>query len=544
MRVFPVVRLARRLLFPRRIILSRKEALVPSVNVVQPIEPRLPAPPAASNRGGEPFAELLDSAVSHHEPKQPDVRPERPDASTPTSRSKLRTDSIARGEKPERPQPSRTEAKADPVEEPGKMPEPTGESEATQIEQAAAEPAPERDGEIKPSEAQKSAEAVSAPVAGDAEGDAEGDGSEATTIVNADAPAAEPQAEVSMTATTTVKTDAVTAPNLAVTAPNLEVKTDAFIAPTVEVESETAPVAGQASQEEPETQPSSAGLKQVLTAVTPVAAAPTDDAQTVDALPVLPSNAVNAMPAPDQATLPQSNVATAAPAPVIDTAAKPASRVDLEVVQQPDAPQVTDPKPIKAATTPVADNPTPPPPAPDAPKINASAPVPMPEPVRALASSLNAASLHAANVNEPNPVPLKGIALAVEIVSRMRDGMRRFEIRLDPPELGRIDVRLEVDRHGQATTKLTVDRPETLDLLQREARGLERALQQAGLKTDQGGLEFSLRQQAPDGQVYDQSGRSQRQPELVAGEDNEISEAVIESYRATASARGGVDIKV
>jgi flagellar hook-length control protein FliK len=79
-------------------------------------------------------------------------------------------------------------------------------------------------------------------------------------------------------------------------------------------------------------------------------------------------------------------------------------------------------------------------------------------------------------------VPLKGVALAVEIVSRMREGLRRFEIRLDPPELGRIDVRLEVDRHGQATTKLTVDRPETLDLLQREARGLERALQQAGLR--------------------------------------------------------------
>ena len=261
-------------------------------------------------------------------------------------------------------------------------------------------------------------------------------------------------------------------------------------------------------------------------------------------MPVLPVNTGSAKPAPDQATLPQSSGALAAPPPVADAAAKPAASIDLQVLQQSDAPQVTDPKPIKAATTPVVDSPAPPPPAPDAPKIHANAPTPMPEPVRALASSLNAASLHAANVNEPNPVPLKGVALAVEIVSRMRDGMRRFEIRLDPPELGRIEVRLEVDRHGQATTKLTVDRPETLDLLQRDARGLERALQQAGLKTDQGGLEFSLRQHAPDGLAHDQSGRSQRQPELVAGEDSEIIEAAAESYRATASARGGVDIKV
>ena len=47
---------------------------MPSVNVMQPIEPRLPAPPTAPSRGGEPFAELLDSAVTtHHEPRQPDA---------------------------------------------------------------------------------------------------------------------------------------------------------------------------------------------------------------------------------------------------------------------------------------------------------------------------------------------------------------------------------------------------------------------------------------------------------------------------------------
>jgi flagellar hook-length control protein FliK len=132
----------------------------------------------------------------------------------------------------------------------------------------------------------------------------------------------------------------------------------------------------------------------------------------------------------------------------------------------------------------------------------------------------------------------------VEIASRMREGMRRFEIRLDPPELGRIDVRLEVDRNGHATTKLTVDRVETLDLLQREARGLERALQQAGLKTDQGGLEFSLRQQTNDGQGYDHANQPKHQPELIAGEDGDPIEAVIEGYRPALRAHGGIDIKV
>jgi chemotaxis protein MotD len=164
--------------------------------------------------------------------------------------------------------------------------------------------------------------------------------------------------------------------------------------------------------------------------------------------------------------------------------------------------------------------------------------------VRALAASLNPASLHAANVNEPNPVPLTGTALAVEIISRLRDGLRRFDIRLDPPELGRVDVRLEVDKNGHATTRLTVDKPETLDLLLRDARGLERALQQAGLKTDQGGLEFSLRQQANDGAADGKPGSPERRPDLLASDESERIVAVIEGYRSAAYARGGVDIRI
>jgi flagellar hook-length control protein FliK len=519
---------------------------VPSVNVMQPIEPRLPPPPAAPSRGGEPFAELLDSAVTaHQEPSQPDARARQSDASAPTSRSKARTDSLARGETPEQPQSRMTEAKADAVEEPAeKMPEPPGEGEATQTEQASAEPAPEADGEIKESEALESAESISTPAADAATGDdalgddALGDdtlgaAADATMVADVEAPTAKPQLA---TVTVIIKTDAATTPNL-------EVKAEAFAAPTVGADPEIAVAGDSTIKTEPAPQPSGADPKQTFTPVAPASAAPTDDAQIANALPVLPGNATNAKPAPDQATLPQASTASAAPPPLTDTGAKPATP-DFQVSQQPNPQQVADAKLTNAAPPPTVDNPAPPPPAPDAAKIHANAPAPMPEPVRALASSLNSASLHAANVNEPNPVPLKGVALAMEIVSRMRDGMRRFEIRLDPPELGRIDVRLEVDRHGQATTKLTVDRPETLDLLQREARGLERALQQAGLKTDQGGLEFSLRQHAPDGLAHDQSGRSQRQPELVAGEDSEIIEAAAESYRATASARGGVDIKI
>src|SRR5438093_13769997 len=68
-------------------------------------------------------------------------------------------------------------------------------------------------------------------------------------------------------------------------------------------------------------------------------------------------------------------------------------------------------------------------------------------------------------------------------------------MRLDPPELGPINVRHEIDRSSQVTSRLIVDRPETLDLLRRDAAGLERALQDAGLKTGDNAMQFSLRDQ-------------------------------------------------
>ena len=90
-------------------------------------------------------------------------------------------------------------------------------------------------------------------------------------------------------------------------------------------------------------------------------------------------------------------------------------------------------------------------------------------------------------------VPLN--AIAVHIASQAGKGLRKFEIRLDPPELGRIDVRLEVARDGAARTHLIVERPETLDMLQRDARALEKALTDSGLQTNRDNLSFSLKNQ-------------------------------------------------
>jgi hypothetical protein len=70
----------------------------------------------------------------------------------------------------------------------------------------------------------------------------------------------------------------------------------------------------------------------------------------------------------------------------------------------------------------------------------------------------------------------------------------RITIRLDPPDLGRIDVTLDT-RDDLVRVAMAVERPETLDLLRRDSQALDQALARANLRLD-GGLDLSLRQDA------------------------------------------------
>jgi len=157
-------------------------------------------------------------------------------------------------------------------------------------------------------------------------------------------------------------------------------------------------------------------------------------------------------------------------------------------------------------------------------------------------ASQNAAA-PATLVSQPGPqsaaVPLSGVA--IEIAGKALAGKNRFEIRLDPPELGRIEVRLDVDRDGNVTSRLTVDRPETLDLLRRDAAGLERTLQDAGLKTANNGLQFSLRDQSMNEQ---QAGTSPGAAVLVARDESLPSIDIIPQRYRLAGQGGGLDIRV
>jgi len=115
-------------------------------------------------------------------------------------------------------------------------------------------------------------------------------------------------------------------------------------------------------------------------------------------------------------------------------------------------------------------------------------------PTPAAAPAFAAAAQHV-HVVAQNTVTPDVNALAVQIAAKSQSGARQFDIRLDPPELGRVDVRLSIDAGGKAQAHLTADQPATLDMLQKDAPVLTRALREAGLDVSQSGLNFSLRGQ-------------------------------------------------
>jgi flagellar hook-length control protein FliK len=143
---------------------------------------------------------------------------------------------------------------------------------------------------------------------------------------------------------------------------------------------------------------------------------------------------------------------------------------------------------------------------------------------------------------QASPLP----QLAFEMVRQFNQGQSRFTIRLDPPELGRVEVKMHVDASGAVNARLTVERTETLDLFQRDQRVLERALTQAGLDGNKANLEFALKQNPFSGMAHDQRQQSPQGGSFFAPRANaedDLAIPAITLYRGAASA-GGVNLFV
>jgi hypothetical protein len=138
--------------------------------------------------------------------------------------------------------------------------------------------------------------------------------------------------------------------------------------------------------------------------------------------------------------------------------------------------------------------------------------------------------------------------VAIHMQRAVNNSVDKISIQLSPAELGRIHVKMTVDDDKQVSATITVERPATLDLLQRDAKTLERALQDAGLKTDSGSLSFSL-QRGNQGDSSDTPGWGQSGGRQIGSSGQEKTAAVTDISSTTAgnavdTANGLVDVAV
>jgi flagellar hook-length control protein FliK len=87
------------------------------------------------------------------------------------------------------------------------------------------------------------------------------------------------------------------------------------------------------------------------------------------------------------------------------------------------------------------------------------------------------------------------LQIALQIAHAAPHRIEQMRVQLHPAALGQVEIQLEFGEQGRLKALIAVERPETLEALQRDAQALERSLQDAGLRTDPGTLNFSLRRE-------------------------------------------------
>jgi hypothetical protein len=271
-----------------------------------------------------------------------------------------------------------------------------------------------------------------------------------------------------------------------------------------------------------ETQDDSATSADDGSASEEASAAPASHDQTAAPLP--PDGEAPPAKTPDLGTGPFQKVEVAPP-----TNAKPDPHAPIHPAPAADADKKTEPKSAPAATSVAADDQADKSAADDS--STAANAADSADSTGNSSSAANTAPIDPRNhvaARAPLQVPVEKLSqfltqddqLPLQIQRAVANGRDHIAIQIVPHDLGRIEIKLDFDRSGTINTVIAADRPQTLDLLKRDAAGLERALQDAGFKTDGSSLSFNL--QSDQRQQYQ---NQQNNPDPAAWQSAAAEEA-------------------
>ena len=158
-----------------------------------------------------------------------------------------------------------------------------------------------------------------------------------------------------------------------------------------------------------------------------------------------------------------------------------------------------------------------------------------------------------ASTNTTAPIVQKPIAqpatnqVFVQLTKAVQNGQNKITIQLRPEELGRVEVKLDIGGDGRVKAMVMADKPETLDLLQKDSRVLERALQEAGLKTDNNSLSFNLHGKEGNGQAYlssnaEANSNGQNHAEQENQDDEALNEVEVSASAIGTTPEGAINV--
>lgn len=142
--------------------------------------------------------------------------------------------------------------------------------------------------------------------------------------------------------------------------------------------------------------------------------------------------------------------------------------------------------------------------------------------------------------------------LSAQIAKKLENKVTRFDIALDPVDLGRVNVKLEIGRDGRVSAAMSFEKPQAAAELKARSGELRDALQQAGFELAQDALTFDLADQGAHSNTWarQQAFGDDRQPAwngrafqaAMSGEDEPPLSNPALDWRA--SRASGVDVRI
>lgn len=132
----------------------------------------------------------------------------------------------------------------------------------------------------------------------------------------------------------------------------------------------------------------------------------------------------------------------------------------------------------------------------------------------------------------------------VHIQQLVKSDADRIQIKLSPASLGKVEVTLEISPDKAVQAIVYAEKPETLDMLERDARVLQQAFEEAGMKFDQDSLMFKHGQSGnSQTELAEDSGSSENGAEMD-GEDSDTGDIPANEQPSRRQHDGMLDLEI